>query len=64
MFSCSPPVQISESEGGNKITLITSAKEVREVIYNVVRVANANSGDLRGQSNGQGGNSNLAGFLA
>jgi len=47
------PVQISESEGGNKITLITSAKEVREVIYNVVRVANANSGDLRGQSNGQ-----------
>ena len=54
MFSCSPPVQISESEGGSKITLITSVKEVREVIYNVVKVANVNSGGGQfGQSNGQ-----------
>ena len=38
-----PPVQMTESACGRKITLVTSSKEVRDVIHNVVKVANVNA---------------------
>ena len=43
---------MTESACGRKITLVTSSKEVQDVIHNVVKVANVNAG-LYGLRNGR-----------
>ena len=43
---------MTESACGRKITLVTSSKEVQEVIHNVVKVANVNA-NVHGLRNGR-----------